>query len=222
MYTADLMRAIPYKKFSFLLVSVLFLSLPLQASMVLPLTLQKMAVMANRVFEGECIGMEEDVDENSLPVTYVTFAVNQVFKGSLDSTVTIKQYGMKPREDTLTTLLGIGPHIIGAMKGLARPSFREGEKVILFLYPDSQWGFTSPIGLGQGKFVVDETLEGEKIVSNSFLNMFTDISNLSTLATLAPHSSQALSAQSLAIQIPQSNYDRFIDVVRDLPTMETP
>ncbi|OGP14024.1 MAG: hypothetical protein A3I75_00985 [Deltaproteobacteria bacterium RIFCSPLOWO2_02_FULL_50_16] len=161
------------------------------ASMVLPLTLHQMAVVANRVFEGECLGLQEDLDENGLAVTYVTFSVYRVFKGSVGKSVTIKQFGVKPREEG-EAFFGMGPgsYIIPATKGFSRPSFQKGEKVILFLYGDSDWGFTSPVGLGQGKFIVSEGTEGQRTISS------------------------ALSIQAQGIY-----YENFIETLRRLPTI---
>ena len=194
----------------FFLIGVFFVpSAP--ASMVLPLTLEKMAVVADRVFEGECVSIEEDLDENGLPVTYITFAVNRSFKGDLGNTVTMKHFGVRPREDLGVPLLGEGVFVVSGIKGLLRPRFQIGENVILFLYPDSEWGFTSPVGLGQGKFVVKPHEEGGTTVTNGFMGL---------ISPRSASKSSLMPAQSLAIETRDVNYEDFIEVLKTLPTME--
>ena len=187
---------------------------PAWAALVKPLRLQQMALKANRIFLGECLETQEDLDEFGLPVTYVTFAVQQSFKGKIGSTVTIKQYGTSPREDFSSVLLGAGPHIVSSHKGIQLPSFRQGEQVILFLYPDSEWGFTSPVGMGQGKFVVTEDEWGEKKVSNGWLSLqpASGSSTSGLKSTLLPQA-------SLAVAIEGVDLETFLKTLTTLPTI---
>ena len=50
------------------------------------------------------------------------------------------------------------------------PRFREEEEVLLFLYGDSSSGFTSPVGLGQGKFTIFSDKNGKSMAVNGFWN----------------------------------------------------
>ena len=50
------------------------------------------------------------------------------------------------------------------------PRYVEGEEVVLFLYGDSRAGFTSPVGLGQGKFSVVRDKHGQRLALNEHGN----------------------------------------------------
>ena len=58
----------------------------------------------------------------------------------------------------------------GASEVEGVPSFRPGEEVIVFLYPESSAGLTSPVGLGQGKFTVRRDKHGARFAFNDMGN----------------------------------------------------
>ena len=114
------------------------------AATVLPLYLDEMADGAAVAFEGRCVANRSEVDPaNGLVVTYTTFEVRDVLKGSPGATHEIKQVG--------GALPGDGPQyrVIGV------PKFEVGEDYVVFLAGVSTMGFSSPIGLAQGRFKVD-------------------------------------------------------------------
>jgi hypothetical protein len=134
------------KTFTYCLWSVsLFLGLvpSLEATMVRPLSMQEMADRAERIFLGQVIEVREGEDEHGAPVTFVSFAVARSIKGQVPQQLTIKQLGGRS---------GGGKGKILRIPGL--PMYKEKEEVILFLHGTSGGGFTSPVGLGQGKFIV--------------------------------------------------------------------
>ena len=95
-------------------------------------------------FEGRCIANRTEVDAASgLVVTYTTFEVRDVLKGSTAATHEIKQVG--------GALPGDGPQY----RVLGVPKFEVGEDYVVFLAGVSTMGFSSPIGLAQGRFKVD-------------------------------------------------------------------
>src|SRR5438128_2681531 len=104
--------------------------------------LEQMVAKADRIFAGTVIGVTEDyvyAAGGNIPVTVYTFAVDEVLKGSVGQTLTIKQVGH--RSDP-SFLLG---HL---------PEYKNGAVVMLFLHADSRYGLTSPVGLGQGAFLI--------------------------------------------------------------------
>jgi hypothetical protein len=115
-----------------------------QAVTVLPLYLDEMADGAAVAFEGRCIGNRSEVDAGTgLIVTYTTFDVRDVLKGSPGSTYEIKQVGgALPNDGPQYRVLGV-------------PKFELGEDYVVFLAGVSTAGFSSPIGLAQGRFKVD-------------------------------------------------------------------
>ena len=77
--------------------------------------------------------------------------MTEAIKGDLGPTVTVKQ--------------------IGDQKGILRipdlPTYAVGEEVMLFLHPNSPYGFTSPVGLHQGKWTIITTSSGKKMFRRS-------------------------------------------------------
>ncbi len=117
----------------------LIIALPARAMSVLPLYLDEIVNDAAIAFQGKSLENHSELDPqtNSI-VTYSTFEVQEVLKGEVGATHTIKQIGGE--------LQGKTNQITGV------PTFTVGESYILFLYGVSASGFSSPVGLGQGKF----------------------------------------------------------------------
>ena len=102
--------------------------------------LEQMAAAADRIFVGKVIDAREDYIQaagGDLPVTVYTFEVEEALKASIGGILTIQQVGH--RSDFL---------------GQTMPHYEVGTTVMLFLHADSQYGLTSPVGLGQGAFLV--------------------------------------------------------------------
>ncbi len=126
------------------------------ASRVRPINLEEMVQRADRIFLGRCVGVRAELDlDLGQMVTYTTFVTHRAVKGSAHGKVTIKLLGNQIEDG------GPGRGIEGV------PRFREGEEVVLFLYGDSGRGLTSPVGLGQGKFVVFEDKQGRRLALNA-------------------------------------------------------
>jgi hypothetical protein len=131
---------------------------PASASRVRPVNLEEMTARAGRIVAGECVAVEvvRD-DELGLDVARVTLRVDQSLKGVPDETVTLSMLAGAAQADPRSGVAGI-------------PRFAPGEKLILFLYGESGSGLTSPVGLGQGKFVVVEDKDGREVALNGFGN----------------------------------------------------
>jgi len=124
-----------------LLVAPLVLLMPalLLATSVVPSTLEEMSLKAGKIFYGRCIKVEQGFDENGLPAIFVKYSVERGIKGVSGGEVEFKVFG----ED-----LGSRSTLDGSLP------FREGEEDVLFLYKESRLGFTSPVGIWQGRFRV--------------------------------------------------------------------
>jgi hypothetical protein len=116
-----------------------------------------MVKAADRIFVGKCLAVGTRRDERGVPATYATFEVTEAIKGPLGKQVTIKQIGA--RSGTLPGIPGL-------------PTYEVGEVVLLFLHRDSQYGFTSPVGLHQGKWKVLETSPGKKFLQANLGGIF--------------------------------------------------
>ncbi len=136
-----------------LLVLLTFLAVSVSsvfATQVRPVDLAEMTERSDRIFIGRCIGIDRVHDaELNLFVTRVTFEIEQSVKGELD------------REVTIQLLSGSG------MRQTALPDvrFREGQESVLFLYPDSGIGLTSPVGFAQGHFPILRDKQGNRQIA---------------------------------------------------------
>jgi len=123
-----------------------------QATTVLPLYLDEMADTAAVAFEGRVTVNRSEVDAGTgLVVTYTTFEVRDTLKGKPAATHVIKQVG--------GALPGDGPQY----RVMGVPRFEVGQDYVVFLAGVSSAGFSSPIGLSQGRFKVEAKGGGRKV-----------------------------------------------------------
>lgn len=118
-----------------------------------PLNLEEITSASDRIFTGTCTNVEETEEdpESKLPVFKYTFKITESIKGLEDKEqVTFKQW--KP------TAKDAGYEI--------------GKKYILFLYPNSERGLTSPVGFLQGQFEVEKKglIRRKEVVRNKTSN----------------------------------------------------
>ena len=125
-----------------------------QAASVLPLYLDQVIDNSRLAFEGTCVETHSERDPaTDMVVTYTTFAVHDVLKGSVGPSHTIKQIGGSlPGEGVQYRVAGV-------------PTFEVGQDYVVFLAGVSASGFSSPIGLEQGRFDVREQ-GGKLLVGN--------------------------------------------------------
>ncbi len=118
--------------------------------------LAEMTSHAGRIIHGRVIEVRDGVhpQQQRLAVTFVKVQTVEMLKGSAAREVTFMQYGNSRNQ------------YVAHM-----PSYSVGEEVVLFLYPESKLGFTSPVGQGQGKFVVrQDTRSGQRVLRNEQMN----------------------------------------------------
>lgn len=132
----------------------LVISTQVMATSMLPASLQHLSKAAELIFHGKAINNEVKIDDMSGRVaTYTTFEVIQLIKGSANQNHTIKQLGgLLPGSDRIRKIHGA-------------PQFKPGEEYVVFLPQVSSLGFSSPLGLSQGSFMVRD-LNGVAAVSN--------------------------------------------------------
>ena len=140
----------------FISLCFLMIVVPMQtgATTVLPVSLQKMSSTAEFIFLGKVISNDSGIDDVSGQIaTFTTFEVLRELKGNPGTTYTIKQIGGQlPDSDRRLIIKGV-------------PRFHLGKEYIVFIPKQSRLGFSSPVGLSQGKFDVLESEQG-KVVSN--------------------------------------------------------
>lgn len=137
------------------LLILLLCSLQTAATSVLPVSLQRIATLADIAFHGKAVSNEVRLDPVSNRIaTFTTFEVIEVIKGKVDRTHTIKQIGgHHPGSKARLVIHGV-------------PEFTTGREYVVFLPKVSSLGFSSPLGLSQGKFDIGHT-GGKAVIHNN-------------------------------------------------------
>lgn len=126
------------RSFCFSIFTVFLLSYHIADGMTLETSLEEITQAAGKIVGCRCVEERKGLhpEYKNVKVTFVTFDVFEELKGrggKNDPQITIMQYGH-----------GIEMPDI--------PTYNAGEEMILFLYPESRYGFTSPVAGHQGKF----------------------------------------------------------------------
>ena len=122
------------------------------AASVRPLQLSQIIDDSTIAFQGTCVANRTEREAaTNLVVTYTTFAVKDVLKGNVPATYVIKQIGGQMPDGELSY----------RVDGV--PSFDIGHEYVVLLAGVSAAGFSSPIGLAQGKFTVLKDVAGAKV-----------------------------------------------------------
>lgn len=142
------------------------------AATVRPLHLDEIVDGAATAFQGTCLGNRSERDAaTNLVVTYTRFRVGEVLKGSVPATYEIKQIG------------GVLGDLVYRAEGI--PNFVAGEEYVVMLPGVSAAGFSSPVGLGQGRFAVIPGAAGGRVANGrDFREMTAGISDASLPASL--------------------------------------
>ncbi|MFN7947318.1 MAG: hypothetical protein U0Z53_18350 [Blastocatellia bacterium] len=167
--------------------------------------LNEMTAGAGRVVYGRISEVRSGVhpDYNHIAVLFVTLDVIEMLKGSATTRITFMQFA-------------------GAAQGRTHnyhlPKYAVGEEVVLFLYAESRYGFTSPVGEGQGKFQVsNDPRTGRPALLNERGNhlLFEPLKNETAMSRLKLNAAErALITQ----QRGAADLDTFRSVVRKLVT----
>lgn len=171
------------RRFCLLLISLAIAAAPAFGISVRTVNLPEMVELADRAFVGRCVATRSLDLGIGLPVTEYTFLVTRGLLGvASDDRVVFRQVTGSSRQG----------------KGIAGfPGLKKGQEVLLFLYPDSRKGLTSPVGVQQGVFSVTEET-GELQVVNSLNN-----SNLGSGFSVREAQQMGLSQEELeALQSP--------------------
>ena len=110
------------------------------------LNLEGLCRSAGKIFWGVCTKVE------TLDTALVyTFKSHRILKGGSADTVTLRM------------------HKAAGIYARA-PRFTAGQEVLLFLYPESSLGYSSPVGFGQGVFMVSSYSGADKTIANELGN----------------------------------------------------
>jgi hypothetical protein len=130
-------------------------ALPAFATTVLPLDLGQVIDQATTAFQGTVTENRSGRDpQTGMLVTFTTFRVDDVLKGEVPASYTIKQIGGEDAaSNTKFRIHGV-------------PTFTVGQSYVVFMAGVSQAGFSSPIGLAQGRFTIEAGDTGALEVGN--------------------------------------------------------
>lgn len=160
-----------------------------------PLTLQQVVAASGFIFSGKVSKVWSARDAaTGFIVTHATVAVQDAVRGSNAKYFTFTQYG-------------------GSYQGLNvfvadMSYFTAGEEVVVFLYPASTLGLTSPVGVTEGKFTIQhDPITGKKIVAG----------NPAQAKMLETSFGKALPIPAAESPlVPLMEYDRFLKLVREM------
>lgn len=135
------------------------------ATSVLPMSLNEIIDNAPVVFHGICTSNRTERDPvTNFIVTYTSFDVRDALKGDVKATHTIKQIG------------GTLPGGEQSYQAQGIPTFVVGQEYVVYLAGVSSAGFSSPIGLSQGRFTVEQGDTGKLASNGSTLRSAAEIS----------------------------------------------
>ncbi|MGR3317068.1 MAG: hypothetical protein ACUZ8O_01110 [Candidatus Anammoxibacter sp.] len=121
----------------YLLFIVVVLGHQIADGRVLEINLKKMTRSAGKIVAGECTSVKTGFhpEYSNVKVTFVNMELYDVLKGDDSTHLQFMKFGH-------------------GMKASHTAKYKKGEKFLLFLYPESQYGFTSSVGGAQGKLFI--------------------------------------------------------------------
>lgn len=154
-YRGNLSSSLRSARKTLLVLILTFLVIPAFAN-TRSINLAEMTSHAGRIVHGRVIEVREGIhpQHERMAVTFIKIQVTEMIKGATAREVSFMQYGNSSTQ------------YIADM-----PKYAVGEEVVLFLYPESKLGLTSPVGQGQGKFLVrDDVRSGQRRLVNDRAN----------------------------------------------------
>ncbi len=116
------------------------------------MTLGEQVHEAGDIVHGVVAAVATSPDESGILATWVTVDVARTLKGAARQRLTFKQLG------------GSGEPVAGSLLHVADlPGYRAGEEVVLLLRRPSTRGFTSPVGLADGVFRVEQAAGSARV-----------------------------------------------------------
>ena len=125
-----------------------------RGAITVPRNLVQLTTRAATIVRGRVIyaRVEPHPQYHNLHTVVVVMSVGDVLKGPARRTLTFRQFIWDPRDR------------------VDAAGYRRGEELLLFLNPETDAGFTSPVGLTQGRFRVLRGAAGEPMVANGVNN----------------------------------------------------
>jgi len=196
-----------------LLAIIAFSTIPLEATSLKMVNLADMVGRSERIFSGICQAVSSGLDENNMPYTSYSFRVTDSIHGIADQqVVVIKQFGLaEPIQ------LENGMTNVTRIEGM--PRYVPGQEYLLLLTKESSLGFSSPIGLVQGAFLVQGTGASRTVVNGmSNANLLLDTSKSIQQRSQGTQQTLSQTAPLIPDEVVRGpvSYDNFTSLVKDL------
>jgi len=122
--------------------------------MVVPRTLLELSRSAGTIVRGQVVStrVEPHPDYRNIPTLLITLKVEEVLKGKAGQTFTFRQA------------------ILDIRDRYDHNGYKKGQHVLLLLARPSRYGFSSPMGLEQGRFRLVRSASGRLEAVNGFAN----------------------------------------------------
>jgi hypothetical protein len=125
-----------------------------------PLDIGELTQSAGTIVHGRIVAVQQGThpDFPNVAVVNVTVQVLRNIRGAAAQQITFRQWVQPIRQ------LGVAK--APARKMRAAAGYTVGQELVLFLYPQSRYGLTSPVGADQGKFAVLHDASGTHVRNN--------------------------------------------------------
>jgi len=151
-----------------------------RGAIVRPQNLAQITEQAADIVQGRVssVRVEPHPQLKNLKTVFVSVAVTDTLKGSAKDSISFRQYLWDIRDI----------HESGG--------YRVGQELVLFLNRTSEIGLTSPVGIRQGRFRVEQDSQGTRIATNGENNakLLEGVAQSSTVAKLSARSRSAIAS----------------------------
>jgi len=183
--------------------ALLLLACPLSAQFVSqPVNLAYLSQRADVIVQGRITKVVEEPMPGypNIPTVSVTVAVDMALRGTAAKTYTFREV------------------LIGRRSKASKKTYGVGQHYFLFLPSPSQYGLSSPIGLGQGRFRIAPDPAGRTTVMNEHSNvgLFRDMDKAAGIAGRQLTASQR---RLLTVERGPVALDEFVSLVKSLTTL---
>lgn len=170
--------------------------------LVQPVNLAYLSQRADVILKGRVVKVIQEPMPGypNIPTAAITISVDQSLRGTTAKTYTFREvlFGLKPR--------------------VPKGAYQVGQQLMLFLPLPSQYGLSSPVGIGQGRFHISGEAGGKANVMNEYGNMglFRDVEKT------ARNAGKKLTANQLKLTATERgpvDLNEFVSLVKSLTTL---
>ncbi len=133
-----------------------------------PVNLSYLSQRADIIVQGRVTGIRQEyhTEFTNIPTVEVTLEVENMLRGPSGRTYTFREA------------------LIGIKARNTKQGYKVGQRLMLFLPSPSRYGLSSPVGVGQGRFLITRLPTGQDTIANEIGNagLFKDVENRAFMA----------------------------------------